>query len=584
VRAERTVAGAWRSSPACRVWLPVVSLGVLWVLVVHKLGVLWSAFEQYQYGWSVPVLCLYLFWKRWRARPCDGGPDGVLSVARGRAGGVQAGVDAPAHRVEGRSSNWWVFVVFIGLSLLLLPTRVLFEANPLWRLTSWGLALGAIGITLCALFILGGRPWLREFSFPIVFFLVAVPWPTRIEVPLIQWLMRMVVATTVEILGVVGVPALPRGNVIETAAGLVGIEEACSGIRSLQASLMISLFLGEVYALSARRRVVYVFAGGGLAFLFNVGRTLLLVWWASRKGIAAIANWHDVTGVSVLVGCFLTLWWVGSLLRNNSKGGVADRGSGSASLPDGGTREPADRALPGPRPPALWIGLLAWLAFVELGTETWFRAHESRAMESPRWSVKWPESNPSFQDRKISERVRTQLKYDEGAAGAWTNPDGSRWQAFYFRWLPNRSLSRRAQMQRARFHSPDICLEGAGMRLRADFGTSVIPVNVGQNLAFRKYAFDSQGQVLFVFWGVCEDGGRETTRSTLRTDSWQRVLAAMAGQRFYGERLLEIVVSGFADENQAEAAVESQLATLITVQGSGPGHQTAPMSTGPQDH
>ena len=96
---------------------------------------------------------------------------------------------------------------------------------------------------------------------------------------------------------------------------MVGIDDACSGIRSFQATLMISLFLGELYALSAWRRALCVLAGFGLAFVFNVGRTLLLTWVASTKGIGAIASWHDPAGVTILVGCFLGLWLVARSLK-----------------------------------------------------------------------------------------------------------------------------------------------------------------------------------------------------------------------------------------------------------------------------
>ena len=65
----------------------------------------------------------------------------------------------------------------------------------------------------------------------------------------------------VDLLGWVDVPALVHGNVIEVSTGMVGIDEACSGIRSFQSSLMISLFLGEFYRLSTRSRWLLVPAG-----------------------------------------------------------------------------------------------------------------------------------------------------------------------------------------------------------------------------------------------------------------------------------------------------------------------------------
>ena len=49
-----------------------------------------------------------------------------------------------------------------------------------------------------------------------------------------------------------GTPAHVEGNLIRVSNGLVGVNEACSGIRSLQTSLMIGLLFGEL----RRRNVI----------------------------------------------------------------------------------------------------------------------------------------------------------------------------------------------------------------------------------------------------------------------------------------------------------------------------------------
>ena len=56
---------------------------------------------------------------------------------------------------------------------------------------------------------------------------------------------------------------------IEVSTGLVGIDESCSGIRSLQATLMIALFFGEFYRMSGTRRGWLLVAGPALAMAFN---------------------------------------------------------------------------------------------------------------------------------------------------------------------------------------------------------------------------------------------------------------------------------------------------------------------------
>ena len=65
-----------------------------------------------------------------------------------------------------------------------------------------------------------------------------------------------------EVLVICGVPALQTGSTIELASDQVGVDEACSGIRSLHAALMVSLLLGELFFLRPRSRVILL--GGGV--------------------------------------------------------------------------------------------------------------------------------------------------------------------------------------------------------------------------------------------------------------------------------------------------------------------------------
>src|SRR5207253_588987 len=200
-------------------WLiPIVVFGLLWFELINQLKPEWWLNPQYNYGLIVPLLALYLFWKRWRVRPTPAPP----------------------------AATAFPISLILLCAALSLPIRFLAEANPDWRLLSWLFALVVVTISLLFLYIVGGRVWVRHFAFPVLFFLVAVPWPVRIEQVVIQDLMRIVTAINVTFLQLAAVPALQHGNVIEVGTGFIGIEEACSGVRSLQATLMVSLFLGAL--------------------------------------------------------------------------------------------------------------------------------------------------------------------------------------------------------------------------------------------------------------------------------------------------------------------------------------------------
>ena len=289
-------------------WL-FAALGVYWLALIHQLGAQWSVYEEYGYGWAVPFLCVFLLWQSAK-REAPSGKHSVPCSLR----------LAPCA------------LLFALCALLYAPPRFFHEANPIWRLTSLLWAIEVIVITLVLLhFAFQTSHFALRTShlvFPVCFFLVAVPWPSGVENFLVQHILtRLNVSATVEVLGWFGIPALQHGNVIEVATGDVGINEACSGIRSFQATLMISLFFGELYALSAVRRVLLVIAGFVLSFLFNLARTTLLTWVAAKKGVAAIAAWHDPAGVTILVACFLTLWlaavWLGKKqgARSREQGG-----------------------------------------------------------------------------------------------------------------------------------------------------------------------------------------------------------------------------------------------------------------------
>ena len=308
-------------------------LAWLWVRLIEELRVQWSANPQYAYGYAVPFLCLYLIWRKAETANAEMLKAEKLkakSENRLQTTDYELGTKAKSenrlrttdYELGTKTKGEKQFQMFgLGLlAFLYLPIRLIQEANPGWALATWPLAILVISLNLLFLRSCATRDgWVRGLAFPLWFFLIAVPWPFTIEQPVIQGLTRLNTALTVEILGLLGIPAVPQGNVIELATGTVGIDEACSGIRSLQATLMIGLFLGELHRLSAGRRVVCVAGGFALAMVCNLARMLLLCWVAAHRGVDAIAGWHDPAGVTILVACFVGVWGMAAGLGRSPK-------------------------------------------------------------------------------------------------------------------------------------------------------------------------------------------------------------------------------------------------------------------------
>ena len=153
------------------------------------------------------------------------------------------------------------------------------------------------------------------FAFPVAFIFVAVPWPTAVEVPIIQGLMRIVAHVAAETAMLLGIPAQVEGNLIRVSNGLVGVNEACSGIRSLQTALMIGLLFGELKRLSVLRRVALVAGAVAIALLANFIRAVFLVSVAATKNISEVGRWHDIAGYTIIalvfVGTMGLAYWLG---------------------------------------------------------------------------------------------------------------------------------------------------------------------------------------------------------------------------------------------------------------------------------
>jgi len=497
--------------------IAILIFGFLWFELINFLKAEWWLNPQYNYGLIVPLLSLYLFWRRWLSRPTP----------------------------MAATAAWLAIILLIVGAVLFLPIRFLVDANPDWRLLSWLLALIVVTSSLSFLYLIGGRAYLRHFAFPFLFFLVAVPWPVRIEQVVIQDLMRIVTAINVTFLQLAAVPALQHGNVIEVGTGFIGIEEACSGVRSLQATLMISLFLGELYFFSAIRRIALVTIGAALAFVCNVVRTAILVWVGTKRGATGIEAWHDPAGLTILIVCLFGLWLVSLImLRRGNRPQIP--------LP------PSSQNAPTHFSSGLLIGLAIWLLLVEVSVQIWYRAHQIAA--SSRWAVHWPESENNYKPVPIASEAESLLRFNEGGAAAWEGEDGHQWAMYFFRWLPGRTAARFVKV-----HRPDICLPASGRTMERNNGLRMVTVN-GVTMPIRSYRFDDRGSPLHVFYCYWDARSSYENVAAAESEDWSprgRLRAALQGHREIGAQILEVIVWGYQDDGEANEALARELGRLV---------------------
>jgi exosortase len=562
---------------SARLALSVLFFGALWFVLCRQLSGEWLVNEQYNYGWFVPFFALYLFWLRWQDRPPPEIPNSKSQVP-----------------------NKWI-AAFIGIAalFLLLPVRLFEIASPEWRPLGWIHAASVATLTLLYLWCVGGKTWVRHFAFPVAFFFVAVPWPTAAEVPIIQGLMRTVADVAAETAMLLGIPAQVEGNLIRVSTGLVGVNEACSGIRSLQTSLMIGLLFGELKRLSVLRRVALVVGAVIIAVFANFVRAVFLVTVAATKNISEVGRWHDVTGYTIIALVFLCTmglaYWLGKSEVRNQKSEIRGQSlevrSQKSEVSSPRRSLARRRVVSSPYAAAA----LCWLLFVEIGIAAWYRAHETNLVSGIRWTVQWPEQAPNFRKLNIDPEIRSVLRFDEGQSAAWIltppatsessppaktsgtqvnrlPPNAVACYLYVFRWNPGRNSALLANL-----HRPDVCLPASGWTQVADDGVRNYPLSGAFELPFRHFEFQRAfgniaPQKAHAFYCLSEDRAAESsvpattslpgmTGSPSEWTRTERLRTVLEGRRHLGQQVIEAIF--VSNESFSSADAESRLRELV---------------------
>jgi exosortase len=549
-------------------WLvSMLFFAALWLGLWWQLSDEWSVNDQYSYGWFVPLFALFLFWLRWEDRP----------KAR----------DITGQRSE-VSGQWSVVAIGITIAalLLLFPIRLFEIGNPDWRPLSWLHAICVVTITLIFLWSVGGRPWLRHFAFPVLFTLVAVPWVSPVEEPIVQGLMRVVAAVASEVVALFGIPARLEGSLIRIPGALVGVNEACSGVRSLQTSLMIGLLFGELKRLSILRRIVLVAVAAAIAFVGNCIRAFFLVWVAATQNVAAVNRWHDLAGYAIVATVF-----IGTLVAATLLGRTKKEVRGQKSEVSGQKSEISGQFPISNFEFRISAAALCWLIAVEFAAAGWYRAHEHDLARTARWEVQWPQDAPNFHEIKIEDEERRILRFDRGRGAAWTLTALHSMDAasstvrpltctlYFFRWNSGKNSALLANL-----HRPDVCLPAIGWNQTGDAGVKKYPVAPDLSLPFRHFEFrhgtpeQATLQTAHAFYCVWEDrvspSAAKSRLPEMNTapSEWtrdERIRVVLAGRRHLGQQVMELVIQahGAVDESEVNEQFARLVPGLIKVEG-----------------
>jgi len=321
-----------------------------------------------------------------------------------------------------------------------------------------------------------------------------VPWPPRFEQPIVSSLIRWVAQATTELLHWFGIEAQTSGGAIALRSGLVGISEACSGVRSLQAGIMFGLAMGEWFLLRPMRRLVLLGSAIVLALATNLIRTLALSLQAEWHGVDSLDRVHDLIGNVMITVLIVGIWIAGKLL--------APRTTHRMSL---SIHEMADRArlslrrLTTRAAPLFRVLALSFLAGIVCARAIYARLEaQDRTQTAAFFVARIDNSNePRHLPREIwNELHPTKAEYIRHQSAEL--PRGSA-DCFHFFWKPS------AWNRFVLVHRPDICMPGLGWEQTAP--AEPIDVAFGDRvIRYHLFRFRRGNMYALELWGVWRNG------------------------------------------------------------------------------
>ena len=530
-----------------------ISVLAVWSMLIYQLHLTWSLNDQYAHGFLVPFLCLFLVVK---ARPQN---------------------EKSIESEEKTKTRMWLYLG-IPCLIILFPLWVIREANSDWRLINVALFFCVSLYTFALISDHGGFSRAKLLAFPILFFAVAIPWPLATDLQLTQWLQGRISSMIVSLLLLLEHEVHLHGNIINVGIfGQVGVDEACSGIHGLQASLVITLFLGSYYRLSIIHRLVFCLAGVVVALALNLTRAFSLAF-LKVKGKGELLqeplftvfgnhapSLHDLAGWIESAGILIVLLILARLTRSSSREPTAS---------DEFTSWENLRVSP---PAAFGASTCIWLFVIMCLCHMHYQISERSMEELPQIVTNFRDKNIIKEISPISSLVEAQLHYEEAQSIEWQeraralrnpydgtlviNPNDEYWQSFRCFWQSGGACTSVLST-----HSPDACLPLSGLiqihpppKQKAEIVT--VPLE-SFKIPFEAYEFAFGSKSLHVFrcfWPHKNPKGAIPEFPSSGYDFSGRIRAAIDGRRNVGGTMLALCVAYVASQTEAVAKLNRQV-------------------------
>jgi exosortase len=270
IHVETSAVGEARSIPWPTIaWFTALVL-LLFGPVLYVMAYEWLALEEMGHGLFVPFLAAYIAWK-----------DRELILAQ---------------PIQG---SWWGLVL-VGLGFLQMLAGYLgadfFVARTAFLVTLMGVLWTTVGWRV-----------IKALAFPLVILLFMIRLPLFIYSQITFPLQILASILAEQALGLMGIPVLREGNVLELASQKLSVVEACSGIRSLMSLGLLALVYGYFFDDKKWMRWVLLAMSVPIAILANAFRVTLTGLISEFKKEFAEGVYHSLEGWVIFMVALVVL-------------------------------------------------------------------------------------------------------------------------------------------------------------------------------------------------------------------------------------------------------------------------------------
>jgi len=461
----------------------------------------WHKQEEYSHGYFIPLISLWLLWRR-----------------------RQAMIES-----RGQPSAWGLVALAAGAAML-----VLGELSAIMILVQLAFLVFLVGLVLCY----GGISLTRLTLLPIAILLFAIPMPYFIESQL-TWRLQLVSSQ----LGVLLLRGLDysvylEGNVIDLGRYKLQVIEACSGLRYLYPLLSVGFLMAYMYPAALRWRALVLLSTVPITILTNSLRIAIVGVLVERWGTGMAEGFlHYFEGWIIFIACqvilIVEIMLIERYTLRRSILDVQDFPHVHPVPPSGSPKARGSGLLVG----AALLVLLVFLAAQTVNGRDEIKPQRTSLRLFPTAVETWQASESS-----LPVEVERYLGFQDYVLADYVGPKGERvnfYTAYYA-----------SQRKGVSPHSPQVCIPGGGWII-SDLSKVEFPLADGTRLAAVRVQIDRAGERALVYYWFDQRGRRISDEFTMK---WYLLRDAIVRNRTDGAMVR--VITAVARNEDIRAADE----------------------------